>query len=341
MKIEGLKAREQAVLTAVIHHYILSAKPVGSRVIAKKYDLGCSPATIRNVMADLEEMGYLTHPHTSAGRIPTSEGYQLYVTQLMRVESLQKSIKKTIRENVDTLDKNIDFLLNKTSEILGNVSKQLGVVIGPSLDDAVFEKISLLSVTTERILVVLSLKSGIIKSIVVEIKSSLSQSELDQTADVLNSRLSGLTVKAIRETISERLQDISYGSSDIIRLFVDSADKFFHFDEKKIFVGGARNIVEQPEFQPQEKVRSVIELIENKDVIVHLLKEVSDKPGIFIKIGDDSQPDLSKAFSIVSTQFSIGDQEGTLGVIGPIRMWYPKMVPLVNYTAEVINQVLK
>ncbi|MCP4723773.1 MAG: heat-inducible transcription repressor HrcA, partial [bacterium] len=325
----------------VIHYYILTAKPVGSRVIAKKYDLGCSPATIRNVMADLEDMGYLTHPHTSAGRIPTSEGYELYVTQLMRVENLHKSVKQTIRDNVDTLDKNTDFLLNKTSEILGSVSKQLGVVIGPSLDNAVFEKISLLSVTTDRILVVLSLKSGIIKSIVVELQSSLSQSELDKTAEALNSRLSGLTVKSIKQTISKRLKDISHASSDIIRLFVDSADKFFHFDEKKIFVGGAKNIVGQPEFQPHEKVRSVIELIENKDVIVHLLKEASDTKGISIKIGDDSQPDLSKAFSIVSTQFSIGDQEGTLGVIGPIRMWYPKMVPLVNYTAEVINQVLK
>jgi len=335
-----LTSREEAVLSSVIHHYIATARLVSSRIIAKKYGLNLSSATIRNVMADLEEAGYLTHPHTSAGRVPTSKGYRLYVNNLMRVEKLTSRVKRKIRENVDTFDKNVDFLLAKTSQILGVISSQLGVVIGPSLDDAIFDKISLIDVAHDKLLIVLSLRTGIIKSVIVEIFSHFRPSELEETSRVLNERLSGLPVQTIRETINERMHDVSYGNPEIIRLFIDSAYTFFQFDEKKIYVGGTKNIVEQPEFNAQEKLRNIIELIEKKDIVVHLLNQRPDSDGIEIKIGDENNADLCKTFSIVSTKFSIGKHDGALGIIGPMRMWYPKMVPLVDYTAEVINRVL-
>lgn len=336
-----LTKRKEEVLRAVIHNYILTAKPVGSRIIAKRYDLGLSAATIRNVMADLEDEGYLSHPHTSAGRIPTSNGYRIYVDNLMKIERLDSVIKKKIRDNVDTLDKDVDFLLAKTSQILGSVSKQLGVVIGPSLDNAIFDKMSLMSVSTGRVLIVLTLKNGIIKSIVVEIKSNLDPRDLELTCQVMNSRLSGLTIKNIKKTIGERLHDIVYANKEIIRLFVDSPHKFFRFDNEKIFVGGTKNIVEQPEFLPHDKLKSIIELVEEKDMIVHLLKSAKNNDRTVVMIGDDDKTELKNSFSIVSTQYTVGDEVGLLGIIGPVRMWYPKMVPLVDYTAEIINKVLK
>jgi len=339
MMIE-LPQRAQAVLRSIIHHYILTAKPVGSRIISQRYGLRLSPATIRNVMADLEEAGYLTHPHTSAGRIPTSKGYRLYVDSLMHVEKLNAFIKRKIRENVTAGEKNIDFLLEKTSQILGAISSQLGVVIGPSFDDAIFDRIALVYLSDERLLVVLSLKTGIIKSIYVEVHSVIKQSELEETSRLLNERLSGLTVKTIKESIKQRLTDISSMNPELIRLFINSADTFFHFDNQKIFIGGTKNIVDQPEFNEQEKVRSIIELIENKNVIVHLLNPASSQEGITISIGDDTSDDLSRMFSIVSTKFAAGGHHGTLGIIGPIRMWYPRMIPLVDYTAEIITQEL-
>lgn len=337
-----LTDRQAEVLRAVIHNYILEAKPVGSRLIAKKYGLGLSAATIRNVMADLEEFGYLTHPHTSAGRIPTSTGYSLYVNSLMEVEKLSNSVKQKIRANVDnTLDKDVDFLLGKTSNILATVSKQLGVVIGPSLDNAILEKISLVGVSSEKVMVILSLRNGIIKSIVVEIKANYNIKDLEITSQLLNAKLSGLTILKIKTSIGARLKEINLGNSEIIRLFVDSADKFFDFDKKKIFVGGTKNIMENPEFSPNDKIKSIIELLEDQDVIIHLLNEAKNKSGIVIKIGDENNSDVANSFSIVSKQYSIGNQIGTLGVIGPARMWYPKMVPIVDYTADLINKVLK
>ena len=149
---EKLTDREESVLQSIIHHYILSAKPVGSRVIAKKYGLGLSAASIRNVMADLEDAGFLSHPHTSAGRIPTSKGYRIYVDSMMKVEKLTSLVKRKIRENVQSVDKNYDFLLAKTSQILGMISSQLGVVIGPALDEAIFDKLSLVQVSNDKLL---------------------------------------------------------------------------------------------------------------------------------------------------------------------------------------------
>jgi len=336
-----LSEREELILRTVIHHYILTAKPVGSRIIAKKYNFGFSPATIRNTMSDLEDAGYLNHPHTSAGRIPTSMGYRFYVNELMKVEKLTSNLRQKIRNNVDSLNKNIDDLLNKTSHILGKISRQLGVVIGPSLESAIIDKISLLSVSSGKLLIIITLHSGIIKSIVVEINTSLEKNEIDETCQILNERLSGLTVLNIIQTISERLHDVGRGSTEIIRLFIDSAHRLFQFDEKKIYIGSPSYIVDQPEFNEQKNIKGVIELVEQKDVIIHLLSRHEDNKGLVIKIGDEITDDIAKSFSIVSTEFSIGNQIGTLGVIGPMRMWYPKMVPLVDYTAEVINKVLK
>ncbi len=336
--LESFSIRYKAVLQSVIQSYIRTARPVSSRTIAKHFGLKLSPATIRNVMADLEDAGYLTHPHTSAGRIPTSMGYRLYVNNIMQVEKLPSNLKKKIRENIKTIDKNSEYLLTKASEILSMVSNQLGVVIGPNFENAIFEKISLVEVAHDKLLIVLSLQTGIVKSVVVEVPSVIKGAELTMTCEVLNQRLSGLTVKMIRETIGSRLHNVNLGNPEIIRLFIESADIFFQFDQHKIFVGGTKNIVEQPEFQQQDKMLSVIELIEKKDVVVHLFKQASDMHGVSIIIGEIDNPDLSKTFSIVSTPFSFSGHTGTLGIIGPSRMWYPKIVPLVNYTAEIINQ---
>ena len=188
-----LTSRQEAVLRAVIHHYILTAKPVGSRIIEKKYSLGFSAATIRNVMSDLEDMGFLTHPHTSAGRIPTTRGYTLYVNNLMSVEKLNSGLKRKIRANVESVDKNVDVLLGKTSQILATISQQLGVVLGPSLDDAIIDKISLVSVSSDKLLVVISFGSGFIKSVVVEIASRLKESEIENTSRFNNYKWSPFT----------------------------------------------------------------------------------------------------------------------------------------------------
>jgi len=341
MPYDDLTPRQIAVLRTVIHHYILTAKPVGSRIIAKKYGLGLSPASLRNVMADLEDAGYLSHPHTSAGRIPTARGYSLYVSSLMEVEKLTKNIKKKIRENVDSPNKDVYDLLGKTSQILAMVSRQLGVVIGPTLDTAIIEKISLISVASDRLLIIISLGAGIVKSVVVEINSDINELDIEETCQLLNERLSGHKVCDVISTINKRLKDVRRSNNELIRLFIDSAHKFFQFDEKKIYIGGAANIVDQPEFCEHNKIRSIIELVEQKDVIVHLLNRTQEEMGLVIKIGDESESDVAKTFSIISTEFSIGQQTGMLGVIGPPRMWYPKMVPLVDYTADVINKVMK
>src|SRR3989475_1727963 len=225
----SLTERERQVLEAVIEPYVQTAEPAGSRTISKRFGMAISSATIRNTMSDLEEKGYLYHPHPSAGRIPTDLAYRVYVDSLMRLRQVSASESDQIREELTGERTAVDRILERAAQVLGVLTKELGVAVGPSLDDAVLERLELLQVSSERLLLVLSLKSGVVRTIFVEVPSHMASEAIAQVAVVLNERLGGLTLREIRATLSERLRDAApdAGSSELINIFIQEAGELF------------------------------------------------------------------------------------------------------------------
>ncbi len=339
-----LKERERNILRYIIQQFILTASPVGSRNITKKYDLKVSPATVRNIMSDLEDSGFIDHPHTSAGRIPTDKGYRYYVDSLMDLEKIGKSDIGYINRSIEINSIETDELLRITSNLLSNITKQIACVTYPKIDSGILEKLQLVNLSSSRVLVVLSIKSGLIKTIALEIDSEIKTSHIESVETLLNERLSGLTLQEIRRSFKERFKDISADHKAIIRIFLDSTDKIFRDSRsnENIFLAGAKNIIKQPEFEDPERFQSIIELIEDKDIIIHILEKGKENPDqVFISIGSENNSRRLEEYSFISKEYTLGDVSGTLGVIGPKRMEYSKIVAIVDYVSKVLTEFLK
>jgi len=346
MVFTELTDREKSVLRYVIHQFILTANPVGSRNISKRYNIGYSPATIRNIMADLEDYGFLNHPHISAGRIPTDDGYRFYVDSLMDPPKLKKSEKKQIDLKIERTITETDDLLRLTSMLLSGLTNQLACVTYPKFDNAILEKIQLVSLFSKRILVVLSLKSGLVKTITLEVSTNITLQNLPVVQSILNQRLSGLRFSEIKKTFKERIEDV-YNSKykPIIRLFLESVEKIFEdikVSEKSI-ITGTKNILSQPEFENHEELQGIIELIEDKDVIVHILQENNNnnKENLKIVIGKENNNSKLENFSMIKKEYKLGDASGVLGIVGPKRMHYAKSIAVIVYLAETLSHALK
>jgi len=345
MNEEKLNEREKTILRSVVQQFILTATPVGSRNITKKYDIGVSPATVRNIMADLEDSGYINHPHTSAGRIPTDKGYRYYVDSLMNIERIPSKDKGLIAQSFNLEIDETDDLIKLTSKLLSSITKQLACVTYPNLESGILDKIQIVSLTSNRILIVITIKSGLVKTITMELSTEIKDSQIVSVQTLLNERLSGLTLADIRATFKERFIDVEDDQKPIIRLFVDSVDKLFKDDIKpdRLIVTGAKNVISQPEFENPENFQSIIELIEDKDVIIHIMEKSSEagKDEVFISIGSEHEHKKLNEYSFVSKEYQIGESYGTLGIIGPKRMAYSKIIAIVDYIAKVLSEYLK
>ena len=206
MSHEELNEREKNILRYVIQQFILTASPVGSRFITKKYDVGVSPATVRNIMFDLEESGFIIHPHTSAGRVPTDKGYRFYVDSLMELQKLKSAEKGLITKGFENKIIETDEIFRLTSELLSRITNQLAYISYPKIDSSIFEKLQILSLSSSRIMVVISITSGLVKTITLEFSSEIKSTQIESVQSLLNERLTGLTFKEIRSTFTEDLK---------------------------------------------------------------------------------------------------------------------------------------
>ena len=341
---EELNEREKNILRYIIQQFVLTASPVGSRNITKRYELGISPATVRNIMSDLEESGYINHPHTSAGRIPTDKGYRTYVDSLMDLEKISHAEKGIINKSFDKTITDTDELLRLTSKLLSNITRQLAAVTYPKVDSGSLEKIQLVSLSSTRILVVVSIKSGLVKTITLEQNLELKAEQLESVQRLLNERLAGLSLKEIRETFKDRFKDVPEDHDSIIRLFIDSADKIFKDikNTNQLVISGAKDVIKQPEFEMPEKFQSVIELMEDQDVIIHILEKSGESGSdqVYISIGSENKEEKLHDYSLISKEYKIGNVSGTLGIIGPKRMEYSKVVAIVDYVSKILSEIL-
>ncbi len=339
----NLSDRERTVLHYVVHDFIETATPVGSRFISKRHEdvLGLSSASIRNIMSDLEYLGFIGHPHTSAGRVPTDRGYRFYLDSLMHVEDVSPDEQQAIREGLDAVQ-DIEEMLRESSRLIGKISRQLCVVTSPHLSSGVLEKLELVPISSSRILVVISIKSGLVRTIMMEVGVELNRGRLEELARRMNEKLGGLTLQEIRDTFVERMRDAQDEPTGLIRLFIDSVDKLFLPPRtEKLHIGGTEKLIEQPEFMNPKEFRSVVELINDEEFIIHVLhKHEEAASGTQVTVGTENLDEKLKSYSLVTSTYTAGDITGSVGVIGPTRMQYNKMIPLVDYVARTISAML-
>jgi heat-inducible transcriptional repressor len=338
---DKLSDRERQVLAALIDHYVKSAQPVGSRVLANRYKLGVSPATIRNTLQDLEELGLVTQPHTSAGRIPTDLGYRLYVDLLLKPEQLSFGEKQKIDDEITSAFTPIDQILEQTSRILAEVSSQLGVSTSPEFDRAVLTKMEMIPVAERKLLVVIAVRSGLVKTVLMEVDSDLSSSMVADTSRLLNEKLVGLTLGEIRRTISDRFKDVRLGDPRLLRVFTESVNALSVEGEgDSLHVGGTPNMLRQPEFRDREILDQLLGVLESKQPLADMVSSASLKDGVVVTIGKEANIGNFEMCSMVTSTYSAGRSKGTIGVIGPTRMKYSKLVSIVDYTAKLLSKLL-
>jgi len=342
--MDELSQRERSILDILIGTYIVTGEPVGSRTVSR-IGLGLSAATIRNSMADLEEKGYLMHPHTSAGRVPTDKGYRYYVDDLMSQEELAQVVREQIRKRIEAhiREGNVQALLEQVSKVIADVSHNLGMALAPTFEQGTFRRLEMVLLSESKLLLVLTIESGLVKTMVMEIDSAIRAKDLDDTRRVVNERLSGLTIREIRDSVEDRLRSLSQVSPKLLRLICHSADSLFQFnDGGDLHFGVARNFFLQPEFSSdQEMLASLFDLLEERESIVTMLNDRADNEGITITIGNEhTSPELQHC-SLLTSRYRVGNTSGVIGVIGPKRMPYARVVPLVQYVAGLTEAILE
>jgi heat-inducible transcriptional repressor len=339
----SLSDRERNILRLVVEKFVDTAGPVGSRSLAKESAVDLSAASIRNTMADLEDMGYLDHPYTSAGRIPTKLGYRTFVDELMDTPELSEVEREVLKVKLARMVGDTDELLSESTRLLSKLTNLLGIALSPRLSTAVLERLDVVPLSSARIMFVLSLKGGLVKTVVRRFEPDLQRAKIDRIVSLLNERIAGLTLREIRDTYGERLEDLP-DETGLVQLVLDEASLLFSEpDEGRLQFDGTQNILTQPEFQEPDDVRQLIETIEDENRVVQVLENLfeanPDAVGqAVVRIGSEAEEDEMGNYSIVLSPYQLGDTVGSLGVIGPKRMDYGRAVALVENMAAVLNR---
>lgn len=338
----GLDIRKEKILQVVTDDYIESAEPVGSRTIAKKYNLGISPATIRNEMSDLEESGYLRQPHTSAGRIPSHQGYRYYVDALMQERPLSQSELEAIRSEFEAKTKRIDSLLQQTIKVLSQLTKFPSLILAPQLHAAVFKYIQLVPINEYNILVLVVTDSGFIENKLIETPFSIHEDELQRISSMLNRKLQGVSLRNLGATLMREIKEEMLAHDRFFHETMQLLVKALETKEKeRVYLEGAVNILEQPEFKEIEKLKPIMMLLETEEKRYNILADSSLTHGIRITIGEENTEEAAHECSIVTATYEVGGRTlGAIGVLGPTRMDYARVVSVVGFVAEYLSDLL-
>ncbi len=340
-----LTERDQKVLEAVISGYIRSGEPVGSRTVSKHYGLNVSSATIRNIMADLEEMGLLQQPHTSAGRIPTDKGFRFYLDSILKIKQLEKRQQDLIRKAFSTNKGDIEELLRRTSQVLSQFCKQAGVVLWPRFRATRFKHIEFVRLRPRQILVILISKSGLVQHTLLDWEEDLSQDELDKYARYLNDLLQDVPLGEVKDRILNEMENEKVLFDQLFAQALELSKRAFQeaLDNTDVHIEGHTNLLRNPEFANVERMRRILEAFEDKSRIIRLLDKAldPDRP-VQIILGTESEVNELQEISLISSPYRRGNTVlGVLGVIGPMRMDYSRIIPIVTFTASFLSELLE
>ncbi|MCD6527120.1 MAG: heat-inducible transcription repressor HrcA [Desulfuromonas sp.] len=339
-----LNERSLSILEAIVEGHIASGEPMGSRTIAKQQKLPLSPATVRNVMSDLEEMGYIVSPHTSAGRVPTDKGYRFYVDTLLQVRNLSAQERHNIESHCQGGNLRTQELLKQAGRILSNMSSYTGIVLAPRFTSTVFRHIEFLPLSQGRLLVIFVSRSGLVQNKIIEVDGAMpTAGELEQITNYLNNSLNGLTIQEVRSHIVDQMLEEQALYDQMLSHALTFSSEIFSADvEDDVIIEGVANVFNQPEFSNIDCMKRLFKAFERKHDLIDLLDKSQQAEGVQIYIGSQSEYQEFEGCSLITANYSNGKQTlGSLGVIGPSRMAYSQVVPVVDYTARLVSRALE
>lgn len=342
MAASDLAQRSQQVLKTLIEHYISDGQPVGSKVLSESGSLALSSASIRNVMADLEALGYVRSPHTSAGRIPTVRGYRFFVDSLITIQPIDGQALQQLQYSLDA-DLSRDQLIEVASRMLSNVSHQAGLVTLPRSDEETLRQVEFLPLSEGRVLVVLVISKQEVQNRIIQPQRELSESELKQAANFINAHYSGRPLAQVRNALLKEMQRDKDKLSLLMQSAIDLAGQAFGKSAEKGYrLAGESHLLEPGVGNDMERLRSLFEAFEQKKDILDLMERCMEAEGTQVYIGEESGFEVLDDYSVITTPYQLsGSKVGVLGVIGPTRMAYERVIPLVDITAKLLGAALE
>lgn len=348
--------RGQLILSAIVAEHFLTGEPVGSKIIAEKFahSAGWSPATIRNVMSELEAGGYVEQPHTSAGRIPTDKGYRYYVDNLLGILSVSDEDLRLINENFGLNNPNKaeqpDRLMERTSQLLSALSENIGIVISPNLAHDVLQHINFVNLSEKRVLVVLVSAPNIVHNKIIRLQETFSQDELDKTARYLNAEFTGKSLAVIRTEILRLMHEEKALFDKLLQTAMILCSQSIENEEEKtgeVYVDGTSNILTKPDFGNFERLRELLRTIEEKSRLVQVLNECMGRDyaqngNVQVVIGSENTASSLQNCTLITAPYKIsnGNAIGTLSVLGPTRIEYARMIAIVSYVAKILEKTM-
>ena len=337
MATSPLSKREIQVLLALVKVHVALGIPVGSQTLIQREELGVSSATIRNTLASLEEKGYVCQPHVSAGRIPSEKGYRFYVQRCMATaDAGLDEAEITLRQQLEVAQQEGDYeeILHQLARTIGDLSDQLGLVLAPRFNQGIFHKLELWRLRERRLLLIISIRGGLTKSLMVEVDCAVSQRDLEALSRLFNERLHGLTMAEIQHAVAERMAELGPVPRPVVEAVVRQLEGLATTRGADLHVSGTRNLCLKPEFDDPSEVAGLVDLVEKKDTLAQLM---SERRGVVITIGSEHRPRAMGRCSMVTASYEVAGAKGVvgvIGVIGPTRMPYRPLVSLVNCAAS-------
>jgi heat-inducible transcriptional repressor len=336
-----LSDRKLSILKAVIDDYIMTGLPIGSRTISKKHGIELSSATIRNEMADLEELGFLEQPHTSAGRIPSHKAYRYYVDRLMKVVKLNASEASKIKRYFEDRMSEVSQVMEKAAQVLSDTTHHISMVLKPQLKKSVIKRIQLVKITERKAILLVVTDAGLVTDSVITVPEGITSDYMDMISNLLTEKLSAKTLEDaetdLRCCLSDNLRLGSEFMTDIVSAIETSVEPQ---GEKGIVLGGTQNIIEYPDYMSIEKAKNFISVLQTKEMLYDMMKKASQLE-FSVTIGQENEVKELRDLSVVTATYKIGGKSlGSFGVIGPTRMDYAKVISILGFVSQSLNSIL-
>ncbi len=336
-----LNERKLGILKAVVDDYILTGLPIGSRTISKRHGIELSSATIRNEMADLEELGFLEQPHTSAGRIPSQKAYRFYVDRLMKIAKLNSAEANKIKSYFTEKMAEVGQVIEKAAQVLSDTTHHISMVLRPQLKKSVIKRIQLVKITERKAILLLVTDAGLVNDTVISVPEGITISDIETLSNLLTDKLSGRTMEEAEGDLTACLRENACVNSDFITDIMKAIDLSVEPQgEKGIVVGGAQNIIDFPDYMSVEKTKNFLALLETKEMLYDMMKKATSFE-FTVTIGHENVAQELFDMSVVTATYKIGGNTlGSFGVIGPTRMDYSKIMSILGHVGSSLNSIL-
>lgn len=339
--LNNLNERSQQLFKVLVEHYINDGQPVASKTLSNDEQINLSPATVRNVMADLEDLGLIISPHTSAGRIPTPQGYRLFVDNLVTVKPLRGKEVESLRKEMG-IDDSQEALITRASSLLSGMTSMAGVVTIPRREAVILRHIEFLPLTSNRILVILVINEQEVQNRVIHTERAFSASELTQTANYLNQEFMGKDLSQIRQSVLDSMKQERDDMQHIMKMAIQMTDNVVNDQNHEDYVmAGQTNLMDYAEMANMDQLRQLFDAFNTKRDVLHVLDQSIQAEGMQIFIGEESGYSAFESCSVITAPYKVSEEVvGVLGVIGPTRMAYDRVIPLVDVTAKLLGSLL-